>query len=119
MTEFEHFTCKIIVVGDFAVGKTSFIKRYLTESFTFDYKPTVGVDIFTKQVILRENKIVFQFNFWDIAGQELFQQIRKKFYEGADAAFLIYDCTRPETFQNIPKWDIEIPSNIKYSKYIL
>ena len=31
---------------------------------------------------------------------------------------MIYDCTRPETFKNIPMWNSEIPANIQYKALI-
>ena len=45
---------KIIVIGDYAVGKTSFVQRYVQNSFKNDYKGTVGVDFALKIVKLSE-----------------------------------------------------------------
>ena len=35
---------KVIIVGDMAVGKTSLVQRFVTNSFNHDYKATIGVD---------------------------------------------------------------------------
>lgn len=36
---------KILVVGDNFVGKTSFIQRFVNDTFFTDYKPTKEVEI--------------------------------------------------------------------------
>jgi small GTP-binding protein len=41
---------------------------------------------------------------WDIAGQEIFNKVREKYYAGAKAAFVVYDVTRPETLEGARKW---------------
>jgi Ras-related protein Rab-7L1 len=33
---------KIIIIGDPAVGKTSFVQRYVNDSYRRDYKMTIG-----------------------------------------------------------------------------
>jgi GTPase SAR1 family protein len=40
-------TYKVVICGDYAVGKTTFVKTFLDENSSFleDYKPTIGVDI--------------------------------------------------------------------------
>lgn len=41
---------KIIVIGDYAVGKTCIIKRYCEGVFTPHYKLTIGVDFAVKVI---------------------------------------------------------------------
>mmetsp|Transcript_21027 Transcript_21027/g.26606 ORF Transcript_21027/g.26606 Transcript_21027/m.26606 type:complete len:91 (+) Transcript_21027:46-318(+) len=49
MAEEQHLY-KIIVIGDYAVGKTCIIKRYCEGVFTPHYKLTIGVDFAVKVV---------------------------------------------------------------------
>ncbi|MFX1451610.1 MAG: Rab family GTPase [Promethearchaeota archaeon] len=102
----ERYTFKIIVAGDYAVGKTSLLNRYIDARFSEDYLPTLGVNMLRREMQRGENKI--KLLFWDIAGQELFAQVREQFYEGTQGAMLVYDVNRPETFANISKWHNEI-----------
>ncbi len=39
---------KVIVVGQYAVGKTSLCRRYAEDKFESDYKMTIGVDVITR-----------------------------------------------------------------------
>ena len=102
----DKFTFKIVVCGDYAVGKTSLLNRYIDARFTADYLPTLGVNMLRKEMERNKNKVKLMF--WDIAGQELFAQVREQFYQGTQGAMLVYDVTRPESFANIPKWYNEI-----------
>jgi small GTP-binding protein len=102
----EKFTFKIIVAGDYAVGKTSLLNRYIDAKFSEDYLPTLGVNMLRKEMQQGQNKVKLMF--WDIAGQELFAQVREQFYQGTQGAMLVYDVTRPESFANISKWYREI-----------
>ena len=43
-----HKQLKVLVIGDYAVGKTSIIKRYTEGFYTPNYKLTIGVDFAVK-----------------------------------------------------------------------
>lgn len=50
----------MLVIGDYAVGKTSLIKRYCEGYFTPNYKLTIGVDFAVKDVEVDDNKVTLQ-----------------------------------------------------------
>jgi len=101
-------TYKVVICGDFAVGKTTFVKTFLDEKSAFleDYKPTIGVDIGRKSFTMDLNEITFQI--WDLSGQQTFKTIRPQFYNRSDGAILIFDLTRKESFTNLSSWLEEI-----------
>lgn len=41
---------------------------------------------------------------WDTAGQERYRAITSAYYRGALGALLVYDVTKPTTFENISRW---------------
>lgn len=41
---------------------------------------------------------------WDTAGQERYRAITSAYYRGAVGAFLVYDITKRQTFENIQRW---------------
>ncbi|OLS26100.1 MAG: GTPase KRas precursor [Candidatus Heimdallarchaeota archaeon LC_3] len=103
---------KILLLGDGAVGKTSTILKYVENRIPESYSATMGVDIMNTEVKTTGNLIV-SLNIWDIAGQSHFKSIRSKFYSGAEAAIVIFDVTRPETFNHIKEWISEVNIELK------
>ena len=102
---------KVIIVGDPGVGKTSLILRYTDNAFRRNYVPTLGVMV-TDKIFKIENSVV-QLTLWDIGGQQKFQTMRQQFYRGSDAVFLVFDLTRLESFNNIPKWFSDVSEQLK------
>jgi small GTP-binding protein len=60
---------KIALIGVGGVGKTTFLKRLLNNSFNIQYRATTGYDI-TK--IIRDN---ITYEFYDFAGQEIYSGV--------------------------------------------
>ena len=54
-SEKQQHLYKVLVIGDYAVGKTSIIKRYCEGYFTPNYKLTIGVDFAVKVVEWDDN----------------------------------------------------------------
>jgi len=112
-----RFTFKIVVCGEYACGKTSLLNSYVEEKFTGDYIPTLGVNVLRKEFQIENDRI--KLILWDIAGQDLFQQVRNQFYDGADGIIIVYDVTRPETLEAVPKWHNEIITTSSKVSHVL
>jgi len=108
MEENADFKWKIVVIGDPAVGKTSLMLRYTQKTFKELYIPTVGVQVSIKTVKIENHLCAL--NVWDIAGQQKFSNIRRLFYEGADATIIVFDITDQQSFINSSKWYNDLPS---------
>ncbi|XP_042575141.1 ras-related protein Rab-12-like [Cyprinus carpio] len=93
---------QVIIIGSRGVGKTSLMERFTDDTFCEACKSTVGVDFKIKTVELRGKKIRLQI--WDTAGQERFNSITSAYYRGAKGIVLVYDITKQETFEDLPKW---------------
>ena len=102
----EEYKLKVVVVGDSGVGKTNLIKRFASDTFSYDSKATVGVEFISKSYII--NKKVFKIEIWDTAGQERYKAITSAYYKGAKGCLIVYDTTSQLTFNNIDKWMSEI-----------
>ena len=87
---------KICLLGDFAVGKTSLVRRYVEGSFNDNYLSTIGIKI-SRKLLTRQS---YQLNMmiWDLAGGEEFSGHDKNYLRGAAGALLVCDLTRLETF---------------------
>ena len=113
---------KICICGDFAVGKTSLIKNYIEKTFEAEYKPTLGCDLFKKDIVIEHSSKKFHCRlvFWDIAGQEKYEHIRSLYFKGCRGALFVYDATRLDTYENIDVWMKDFKGNvIEDTSYIL
>ncbi len=103
MSEFEHiYKKKLILAGPAAVGKTSLLRRFVEGTFSMGYKMTIGVDFLTKEVKLAPDLV--NLTIWDIGGQKRFKTLRRKFYDGAHGALLVFDLARADTFAQMKNW---------------
>ena len=97
-------TCKVVLIGDFGVGKSCIVARFINNTFEDNNKSitelfhvkTITFDKFQDKSI--------KFDIWDTAGQERFRAVTKFFYKGADVAILVYDMTRKESFEGIKEY---------------
>lgn len=80
-------------MGDFAVGKTSLIRRYIEGIFDEKYLTTVGVVVSRKSIVFAETNI--KLLVWDLAGGRDFTHTG--YLTGAAGAFLVCDITRAST----------------------
>jgi small GTP-binding protein len=105
------FVVKVVIVGDWGVGKTSLIRRFAENKFDHDYKPSIGVNIVTKIVDVAGRKLKLQL--FDTGGQERFQPLRKRYYTGANAVVFVFDITRASSAAAIEtKWLDEVKSTL-------
>lgn len=93
---------KICMLGDFAVGKTSMIRRYVLDEFDDRYITTLGTKITKKSIAV--GNVDFTFQIWDIIGNIQYHKIQSQYYKGSDGAFVIFDITRYDTFENVSQW---------------
>ncbi|TFH27995.1 MAG: GTP-binding protein, partial [Promethearchaeota archaeon] len=99
-----RFSMKVILGGDSGVGKSTIVEHFVHEKLTEDYKNTIGVNIMTKRLEFPMWDIKVDFSIFDMGGQEIFKPVRNTYYTGARAGFIVFDVTRPETFEHIKDW---------------
>ena len=73
---------KISIIGNSAVGKTSFVRKLLTNEIPEEHIATLGVEVFP---VSKNNKI---FNLWDCAGLEKFGGLRDGYWLKSDGAII-------------------------------
>ena len=93
-----------MVVGDAAVGKTSLIKRYTTDSFEKDYISTLGMQFSKYEEHVEGEKV--ELFLWDLAGQESFSTLRDRFYTGSSGGIVVFSLSPEEieTYSHVAKW---------------
>ena len=90
---------KVCVLGDYGVGKTSTVNRFVSNVFSENYATTIGLSISTKTVTVdfQDVKMVI----WDIAGRDKVAAVEHTYLKGANAVFFVADGTREKTLQTM------------------
>ncbi|RZC62632.1 hypothetical protein C5167_024374 [Papaver somniferum] len=93
---------KVVLIGDSGVGKSNLLSRFTRNEFCLESKSTIGVEFATRTLQVEGKTIKAQV--WDTAGQERYRAITSAYYRGALGAILVYDTTKPTTFENVTRW---------------
>lgn len=98
---------KICLVGDFGVGKTSLIRRFVQHQFSEQYLSTIGVTISRKSMIIlspheKQTTQTVQLLIWDIEGKTQFQKISPSYLKSAHGVIIVADLSRQNTIANLP-----------------
>ena len=106
--EEEYIPCKVVLLGEAGVGKTSLLTRFVSGTFSQLVMSSTGSSFVTKNIELDENNKI-KFQIWDTAGQEKYRSLAKIFYQSAAVALLVYDITTQSSFNGLKDyWAKEI-----------
>ncbi|KAK8582751.1 hypothetical protein V6N13_069520 [Hibiscus sabdariffa] len=83
-------------------GKSNLLSRFTRNEFCLESKSTIGVEFATRTLQVEGRTVKAQI--WDTAGQERYRAITSAYYRGALGALLVYDVTKPTTFENVSRW---------------
>lgn len=112
------FQCKLVLLGDSAVGKSSLVLRFVKKQF-FDYQEsTIGAAFLTQTVSLDDGDAI-KFEIWDTAGQERYNSLAPMYYRGAAAAVIVYDITNAYSFDRAKAWVNELQTHDQGMKRIV
>ena len=106
---------KVLLVGNFGVGKTSLIRRFVLNEFSEDYISTIGVRVSKKEIIYNNQQI--KLLIWDVAGTSENEKVPKAYFLGASAAMYVFDVSREETYVHL-KENLELVKELSGLKNI-
>jgi len=86
---------KICMIGSFAVGKTSLVRRFVESIYSETYLTTVGVKVDKKVMQSAGQEVTLVL--WDIYGEDELQKMRWSYVRGASGYLLVADVTRRAT----------------------
>lgn len=92
------FARKICLLGDFGVGKTSLVSRFVRNTFSERYMTTVGVKVDSKEVSVGGDPV--KLVIWDIAGKSALDALNQTYLRGASGVMLVADGTREPTLRS-------------------
>lgn len=94
---------KVMLLGEIGVGKSSLARRLVFDKFEFDYKPTIGVDIYRYEAPPSATRGAMTLIIWDTDGNfgdAIFKHIYMK---EAAGALIVGDMSRVQTLETMVK----------------
>ena len=98
--------CKLVLLGESAVGKSAIVLRFAKGEFTEFQELTVGAAYVERTICLDDTAVKIEI--WDTGGSERFHAIAPMYYRGAHAAIVVYDITKAHTFARAMAWVREL-----------
>jgi small GTP-binding protein len=95
-------SCKVVLLGDSGVGKTSLVNRWMTGTYQRVTNPTIGANHQRKRVIVDNAEV--DLLIWDTAGQEQFQPLAPLYARSASVAILTASIADRRSFENLSQW---------------
>lgn len=100
---------KVCLVGAKAVGKTSLVRRYVTNLYDERYLTTIGTRVSKKEVRVelpeRDLTALVDLTVWDIMGEQGFRELlQEAYFYGANGILAVADLTRRRTLEDLDDW---------------
>jgi small GTP-binding protein len=109
MSTSKIFSKKVILIGNFGVGKTSLTRQFVYQKFSEEYLTTLGVKIDKKVVEIGDT--LTNLMIWDIAGEVSQSRVNTSYYLGSNGVMYVFDISRPSTYEKMEE-DIEYVQKI-------
>ncbi|MCS6821856.1 MAG: GTP-binding protein [Microscillaceae bacterium] len=90
---------KVVLAGNFGVGKTSLVRKFVYQKFSDEYLSTLGVKIDRKVLHIGDTELTLVI--WDIAGEVNGSKIPTSYFLGASGLIYVIDLSRPSTYANV------------------
>ena len=103
---------KIIVVGNSGTGKTSFVNKWIKNTFDENYKATI-VSEFSYKIFDYKDKS-YKIQLWDLAGMDQNICITKIFSKDSHGCVVLSDITDKKTLDICIKWKNTVDETTKF-----
>src|SRR5260370_27915960 len=108
---------KICMLGSFAVGKPSLVRRFVESIYSDVYQTTVGEKIDKKNVRVAEKEVSLVL--WDIYGEDDYQKMRWTYLRGASGYLLVADGTRKATLEKAVSLEQKVREEVGVIPFVL
>ncbi len=100
---------KVVLIGDCSVGKTSYLNRFIKNSFS-QYGATMGVDYISK-IVTFQNGMNVKVTFWDTSGEEKYRALTSAHFHSSAGVLLFFSLDSMQSFQNCLGWLKSVKDN--------
>ncbi|KAG8233186.1 hypothetical protein J437_LFUL008949 [Ladona fulva] len=110
---------KVILCGEYGVGKSSLFRRYTANTFvtSTDRQSTLGLDHFDKTYKVEDKVIKLQL--WDTGGMERVASITSSYYKFSEAAILVFALDNPASFHVLSQHLLDVVTYAENAKIFL
>lgn len=99
-----YFKGKVVVIGEYSVGKTSLSSKFITHLCPSRPEPTVGAAFQLRTVLIPGTTNAVKLEIWDTAGSERYKSLMPMYYRDASVAIVCYDISSARTFDRVGSW---------------
>lgn len=94
---------KVVLLGDSAVGKSSLLRRFTSDTFDAHVPNTIGAAFVLTQHTLKQRTAKLEI--WDTAGQERYRSLTPMYYRNGKVALVCFDMSAAESsFEHARYW---------------
>jgi small GTP-binding protein len=108
---------KVCMLGTYAVGKTSLVRRFVDSVYSDKYHTTIGVKVDKKIVSVGNQEVAMLL--WDIEGTEDAHELRQSYLRGAAGYLLVADGTRPDTLEKAIALHLRAQDEVNQAPFLL
>ncbi|KAH8239604.1 hypothetical protein KR032_005846 [Drosophila birchii] len=110
---------KVILCGDYGVGKSSLFRRFATNTFVTDTdrKSTLGLDHIDREYNIAEKQIKLQL--WDTGGMERVASVTSSYYKFAEGAILVFALDNAASFHSLSQHLLDIVTYAENAKIFI
>jgi len=95
---------KVVVIGEYSVGKTSLSNRFVLQHCPQKTEPTIGAAFQLRTILIPGTSQAVRLEIWDTAGSERYRSLMPMYYRDASAAIVCYDTCNARSFDRVTSW---------------
>lgn len=110
---------KVILCGEYGVGKSSLFRRFATNTFVTnaDRKSTLGLDHIDR--VYKPNHRDVKLQLWDTGGMERVASITSSYYKFAEGAILVFSFDNVDSFNSLSQHLLDVVTYAENAKIFL
>ncbi|KOB66303.1 Rab7, partial [Operophtera brumata] len=110
---------KVILCGEYGVGKSSLFRRFINNTFVpnADRRATLGLDHFERIFQVADKDVKLQL--WDTGGMERIASVTSSYYKFAEAAILVFSLDNSSSFHILSQHLLDIVTYAENAKIFL
>lgn len=97
---------RVVLIGNFGVGKTSLLRQYLDRTFSSTPSNTIQED--ERETTITIDSYICDVIVTDTAGQEQFRSFTSSYFRDKHGALAVFDVSNPQTLIDLEHWIREI-----------